>query len=100
MKKAADMLYLLAAFGVRTNMIEKASSYSKAGHKLFPQDCRLVEIHAYIQLLLGDYEAASTTLNTTEQSTPNLEFLRARVGILLDQPHEERRKHLQNYLAF
>lgn len=100
MKKAADMLYLLSTFSIRTNMIEKAVIYASAGHKLFPEDHRLLEIYVYAHILKGNFSEASETLAQSETSTRNLEFLRGRVAILVELPLEERRSRLRKYLAF
>jgi hypothetical protein len=99
MKKAADTLFLLATFSLRAGQIGKALQYSGAGRQLFPDDLRLIELHAHALLLQGDHAGAEATLSETQASTPNLEFLRGRTAILLDMPKDERRARLRRYLS-
>lgn len=99
MKRAADVLYLLCTFSLRTRLIEKAAIYASAGYLLFPEDTRLIETHAYVLLLQQRYEEAEDVLSRTPASTQNLEFLRSRSAILLGLPEEERRQRLRRYLG-
>jgi hypothetical protein len=100
MKKAADILYLLASFSLRSGQIGKAMTYTRIGRELFPDDSRLIEIHAYTLMLHEQYEEAEDLLSGTNASTINLEFLRSRTAILLDLPKDERQRRLRRYLAF
>jgi len=100
MNKAADTLFLLATFSLRTGQIDKALIYTEAGLVLFPDDIRLIEIHVYSMLLQDRYAEAEDLLSTTFASTRNLEFLRGRTAILLDLPITERVARLRRYLAF
>jgi hypothetical protein len=99
MKKAGDVLYLLSTFSLRTRLVEKAAVYASAGYRLFPEDSRLVEMHAYVLLLQHRYQEAEEVLSNTSASTPNLEFLRSRTGMLLQLPSEERQLRLRRYLG-
>jgi hypothetical protein len=99
MKKAADTLFLLATFSLRTGQIGKALHYTSAGQHLFPDDIRLTEVHAYALLLQDRHDEAEALLSATPASTPNLEFLRGRTAILLGLPKDERRTRLRRYLA-
>ena len=100
MKKAADILFLLATFSLRTGQIGKAITYTSIGRELFPDDQRLIEAHAYALMLHEQYQDADALLATTTASTRNLEFLRSRTAILLDLPKDERQRRLRRYLAF
>ncbi len=100
MKKAADILFLLATFSLRTGQIGKAMTYTSIGRALFPDDSRLIELHAYALMLHEQYDEAEALLGSTTASTSNLEFLRSRTAILLDLPKEERQSRLRRYLAF
>lgn len=99
MKKAADTLFLLATFSIRAGQISKAMEYTTAGRLLFPDDLRLIELHAHALLLQDRYDEAEALLSATPASTRNLEFLRGRTAILLDLPKDERRARLRRYLA-
>ncbi|MCU0909944.1 MAG: hypothetical protein MUE98_00945 [Rhodobacteraceae bacterium] len=99
MKRAADVLYLLSTFSLRTRLIEKAAIYASAGYRLFPEDTRLIEMHAYALLLQRKFEEAEEVLANTTASTPNLEFLRSRAAILLGLDPEEQRLRLRRYLG-
>ena len=98
MRKAADVLFLLATFSIRTNLLDKAEIYGRAGHHLFPDDLRLIEVYAYALLLKGDVTGAETVLQATPTATRNLAFLRARVAMLAGRPIEEQRAGLRAYL--
>jgi hypothetical protein len=99
MKRAADTLFLLAAFSIRTGQIEKAVQYSNAGCILFPTDHRLIEMQAYALLLQERFEEAEHVLSLTEQSTPNLDYLRSRTAIILNMPKSECQARLRRYLS-
>lgn len=99
MQKAADTLFLLATFSLRTGQIDKALEYTSAGYYLFPNDIRLIEAYAYALLLQREYVEAEAVLSQTQASTSNLEFLRSRSAILLDLPAEEKRTRLRRFLA-
>jgi Flp pilus assembly protein TadD len=100
MKKASDILFLLATFSLRSGQISKAMTYARIGRELFPDDSRLIEMHAYALMLHEEYEQAEALLGSTNASTINLEFLRSRTAILLDLPKDERQRRLRRYLAF
>lgn len=98
MRKAADVLFLLATFSIRTNLLDKAEVYSKAGHQLFPDDHRLIEVLAYVSLLKGDINAAEVTVQSTTAQTRNIAFLRARIAMLTGLPVAEQQANLRAYL--
>jgi predicted Zn-dependent protease len=100
MRKAADALYLLATFSIRSQQIEKALTYAMNGFVLFPSDIRLVETYAYALLLSGHYQKAEDVLVNSNISTKNIEYLRSRTAILLDMPKEQRAARLRKYLTY
>lgn len=99
MKRAADTLFLLATFSIRTGQIDKAMHYAGAGCALFPADPRQIEAQAYALLLQGRFEEAEQILSMTDASTRNLEYLRSRTSIILDMPKAERQARMRRYLA-
>ncbi len=99
MKKAADILYLLSTFSHRTSFLLKAGLYAKAGYELFPQDIRLIEMHAYCLLLEGKPDEAEEVLSSTEESSANLEYLRSKTALVLDLPETNKQSRLRRYLS-
>lgn len=100
MRKAADILFLITTFSIRANFIEKATTYGKAAHTLFPGDPRIAEVYAFALLLKADFQAAEDLLTSWSEPTQNMAYLRCRTAILLNLPAEERRKRIESYLAF
>ncbi len=99
MKKTADILYLLATFSHRTGFLLKSAIYAGAGHKLFPEDIRLLEMHAYCLLLGGKPDEAETVLLSTDATSENLEFLRSRAALVLELPQADIQLRLRKYLS-
>ena len=99
MRVAAETLYLLSTFSIRSQQIQKALIYATSGVKLFPNDERLIEICAYAYLLNGQTQEAEDILSETGIQTENAQFLRSRTAILLNMPKEQRAARLRNYLA-
>ncbi|MEO0624502.1 MAG: hypothetical protein AAF183_20130 [Pseudomonadota bacterium] len=99
MKKAADILYLLATYSVRSGFLDKASAYAEVGIRLFPRDQRLLEIHIYLLVLCRHYAEAEQALAATRLSSRNLEYLRSRVAMLTSQPQSVVQACLRRYLA-
>ena len=100
MKRAADTLFLLATFSIRTGQTDKAMHYAEMGSKLFPADPRQIEVQAYTLLLQGRFEEAEQILSVSDASTRNLEYLRSRTSIILDMPKAERQARMRRYLAY
>lgn len=100
MRRAADVLYLLATFSIRTNFLDKALIYAKSGYQLFSADSRMVEIYAYTLLLKGDYVTADEVLQSTTKTSRNLLFLRTRTAIVLGRPENEIQATIRAYLQF
>jgi hypothetical protein len=99
MKKAADTLYLLSSFSLRTSFVQKAEIYARVGHGLFPDDIRLIEVYAYALLLQGQYEKAEELLSEAPYSTANIEYLRSKTAMILKFPKEEKSRRIRNYLS-
>lgn len=99
MKKAADVLYLLATYSVRSGFVEKASAYAEVGTRLFPHDLRLLEIYVHLLILGRHYDEAEKVLGATTFSSRNLEYLRSRVAILTSRPQSVIQSSLRRYLS-
>ena len=98
MQRAADTLYLLATFSIRTGQLEKALRYAETGVALFPDDLRQVENKAYTLLLQSRFDDAESILSEIKETTDNIEYLRGRLGIILELPKEECKSRLRQYL--
>lgn len=98
MNLAADTLLLLCSLSVRLRFISKAVLYGRVGMYLFPDDIRLREIYAYSLLLDGKTEEALHVLSETDEKTPNIAYLKARISLQDTSNSLNARDELRLYL--
>jgi hypothetical protein len=99
-KEVSDLICVLAMFSIRTAFYRKALIYANCGYLLFPDDIRFLELHVYTLVLSEDYQSAEEILSGTTASTANLEFLRARVSIMLEMPNTVRSMRTRKFLNY